>query len=395
MADRKTHQAALLNLQSRTARLAYVLEHFTSIRQKKPDGKTGRPWPGLQLLKDKDKEFIASRLTARDWSGKKAAASMFQMAEQTTRLLKMVDVSYDQYFQLGRVLLSAFCYAGIYSIERLDEGGDSPYYIVGADTSLPEESDPDRTRFEPFPPWTSNTDDFGNRLVKPSHPCPPEFEFEPKINDSMPWVQAVHKLENTPFRINKEMLDWILEIDKKKSTRVIHWEPLTYKRDAEKLEDRYKDQKLSAIEKRQAKDKKLRAEDRKANNKINKDNKKIKAKNRYRRKTGKEESPLLEYQRSKGLHTTREEDALLRAWKTDCKLLEKNRWRVINRRQRFDRELEWAKKLAAEDKPFYQRVSVWVTARQPQRPSSRWTKDRPCTNIQTGPVSGGGSLPIL
>ena len=38
---------------------------------------------------------------------------------------------------------------------------------------------------------------------------------------------------------------------------------------------------------------------------------------------------------------------------------------------------------------------LWVTARQPQRPSSRWTKDRPCTNIQTGPVSGGGSTPLL
>ena len=358
MADRKTHQAALLNLQSRTARLSYVLEHFTSIRQKKPDGKTGRPWPGLQLLEDKDKEFIASRLTARDWSGKKAAASMFQMAEQTTRLLKMVDVDYDQYFQLGRVLLSAFCYAGIYNIERLDEAGDSPYYIVGADKSLPEESDPDRTRVEPFPPWTSNTDDFGNRLVKPSHPCAPEFEHHPTIDKGLIWVRAVHKLENTPFRINKEMLDWIIEIDKKKSTRVIHWEPLTYKKDAEKLEKRYKDQKLSAIEKRQAKDKKLRAKDRKANNDINKENKKIKARNRYRRKRGREESPLLEYQRSKGLHTTREEDALLHAWKTDCKLLEKNRWRVINRRQRFDREVKWAKKLAAEDKPFYQRVSV-------------------------------------
>ena len=158
--------------------------------------------PDSSCLRNKDKEFIASRLTARDWSGKNAAASMFQMAEQTTRLLKMVDVSYDQYFQLGRVLLSAFCYAGIYSIERLDEAGDSPCYVVGADTSLPEESDPDRTRLEPFAPWTSNTDDFGNRLVKPSHPCQPEFEYHPTIDEGSPWVRAVHKLENTPLRIN-------------------------------------------------------------------------------------------------------------------------------------------------------------------------------------------------
>ena len=35
MADCKTHQAALLNLQSRTARLSYVLEHFSILRRKK------------------------------------------------------------------------------------------------------------------------------------------------------------------------------------------------------------------------------------------------------------------------------------------------------------------------------------------------------------------------
>ena len=173
MADRGVHLTALLELKSKTARLSYVLENFTSIRQKKPDGKTGRPWPGVILLEGFDKEFLASHLTARDYGGRKATSTLFQMAEKTTMLLKMVDVTHDQKFELGRYLLSAFVYAGIYNLERLDEAGDSPYYVVGADTSLPEESDPDRTRVEPFPPWTSNTDDFGNRLVKPSHPCPP------------------------------------------------------------------------------------------------------------------------------------------------------------------------------------------------------------------------------
>jgi putative transposase len=38
---------------------------------------------------------------------------------------------------------------------------------------------------------------------------------------------------------------------------------------------------------------------------------------------------------------------------------------------------------------------LWATAHQPQRPSSRWTKGRSCTNIQTGPVSGGGSRWVL
>jgi len=358
MADRKTHQAALLNLQSRTARLSYVLEHFSSIRSKQGSRGGGRPWPGLQLLADKDKEFIASRLTARDWSGKKATAGLFQMAEQTIRLLKMVDLTYEQRWQMGRVLLSAFCYAGIYSLERLDEAGDSPYYIVGADKSSPEDAPPDRTRFEPFPPWTRNTDDFGNRLVKPSHPCPPEFEHEPEIDDSAPWVRAIHKLENTPFRINKEMLDWVIEIDRKKSTRVIHKEPPTHRKDAEKMGKRWRSEKLGSIEKRQKQDEKLRKKDKKANDGINKENNRIKNKNRTRRQQGKEELPLKEYQRSKGLHTTREEDLLLYEWRKDWKLLEKNLKRYWSRRQQFERELEWAKKLAAEDKPFYQRVSV-------------------------------------
>jgi len=358
MADRKTHQAALLNLQSRTARLAYVLEHFASIRSKQGSRGGGRPWPGLQMLADKDKEFIASRLTARDWSGKKATAGLFQMAEQTVRLLKIVDLTYRQRWEMGRVLLSAFCYAGIYSLERLGEAGDSPYYIVGADKSSPEDAPPDRTRFEPFPPWTRNTDDFGNRLVKPSHPCPPEFEHEPEIDDSAPWVRAVHKLENTPFRINKEMLDWVIEIDRKKSTRIIHKEPPTHRKDAEKMGKRWRSEKLGSIEKRQTQDKKLRAKDKTANDRINKENNRIKNKNRTRRQQGKEELPLKEYQRSKGLHTTREEDLLLYKWRKDWKLLEKNLKRYWSRRQQFERELEWAKKLGAEDKPFYQRVSV-------------------------------------
>ena len=234
----------------------------------------------------------------------------------------------------------------------------TPYYVVGADKSLPEDAPPDRTRFEPFPPWTRNTDDFGNRLVKPSYPCPPEFEHEPEIDDSAPWVRAVHKLESTPFGINKEMLDWVIEIDRKKSTRVIHKEPPTHRKDAEKMGMRWRSEKLGSIEKRQKQDEKLRAKDKEVNDLIKKDNDRIKNKNRTRRKKGKEELPLKEYQRRKGLHTTWEEDLLLSAWEKDFKLIEKNWKRYASRRQQFERELERAKKLAAEDKPFYQRVSV-------------------------------------
>ena len=49
MADAQTHKDELEKRRSRTARLAYVLEYFFSIR--KPSGKRGggRPWPGLHL----------------------------------------------------------------------------------------------------------------------------------------------------------------------------------------------------------------------------------------------------------------------------------------------------------------------------------------------------------
>ena len=31
----------------------------------------------------------------------------------------------------------------------------------------------------------------------------------------------------------------------------------------------------------------------------------------------------------------------------------------------------------------------WAIALRLQKPSSRWTKDRSCTNIHTGPLKGG------
>ena len=359
MADRGVHLTALLELKSKTARLSYVLENFTSIRQKKPDGKTGRPWPGVILLEGFDKEFLASHLTARDYGGRKATSTLFQMAEKTTMLLKMVDVTHDQKFELGRYLLSAFVYAGIYNLERLDEAGDSPYYVVGTGEPLPEKSIPERTRCEPFPPWTTNKDDFGNRLVKPSHPCPPKFEVDPEIDSGAPWVRAVHKLESTPFRINKEMLDWAITLDKKVSTRLVHKEPSDYRKRAKALyEDEYKEKKIAYIEKRRKKDTELRKIDKKANNQIEKENKKIVGKNKTRRRKGEELLPYKPRQRSEGYHTTKEEDDLYNAYVQAGKLLEKHRSRVISRRDRFEREVEWATELAENDKPFYQRVSV-------------------------------------
>ncbi len=259
MADRGVHLTTLLKLKSKAQRLTYTLENFTNIRQKKPDGKTGRPWPGVKLLENVDKKKLAKHLITRSYAGRKATATLFRMAEETTLLFSMVDITHDQKFEMGRYLLSALVYAGIYNLERLDEAGDSPYYVVGAGKSLSEKTIPERTRFQPFPPWTSNKDEFGNRLVKPSHPCPPKFEVDPEIDPGVPWVRAVHKLESIPFRINTEMLNWAITLDKKVSTRLVHKEPRDYAKRARALyEDEYREKKIASIEKRRAKDTELR-----------------------------------------------------------------------------------------------------------------------------------------
>jgi len=359
MADRGIHLTALLKLKSKTQRLTYTLENFTNIRQKKPDGKTGRPWPGVKLLENVDKKKLAKHLITRSYAGRKATATLFRMAEETTLLFSMVDITHDQKFEMGRYLLSAFVYAGIYNLERLDEAGDSPYYVVGAGKSLSEKTIPERTRFQPFPPWTANKDDFGNRLVKPSHPCPPKFEVDPEIDPGAPWVRAVHKLESIPFRINTEMLNWAITLDKKVSTRLVHKEPRDYAKRAKALyEDEYKEKKIASIEKRRAKDTELRKIDKKANNKIEKENKKITGRNKTRRRKKEELLPYKPRQRSEGYHTTKEEDDVYNAYVQKGKLLEKHRMRVICRRERFEREVEWATELAESNIPFYQRVSV-------------------------------------
>lgn len=80
---------------------------------------------------------------------------------------------------------------------------------------------PDRSSFTPFPKWTKNTDEFGNKLVRPSYPCPSELEYTPNLEGTLPWLDAVHNLESIKWRINKDILEWAETLDKKASTRII------------------------------------------------------------------------------------------------------------------------------------------------------------------------------
>ena len=41
----------------------------------------------------------------------------------------------------------------------------------------------------------------------------------------MLFLEAVHKLERIPFRINEELLDIVIELDKNPDTRIIHSTP--------------------------------------------------------------------------------------------------------------------------------------------------------------------------
>ena len=129
MADSKTlqeHQEALLNLRSRSLRLAYTLQNITDIRKAQarvtdPDKRGGgKPFAGLKHLEGIDLEWLAINLSQNDYGGKKATSQAFKMADQVFILLKKVNVEYSDKWDLGRVLLSAFTLAGIYHLKKID-----------------------------------------------------------------------------------------------------------------------------------------------------------------------------------------------------------------------------------------------------------------------------------
>ena len=370
MAESKTlleHQAALLNLRSRGQRLQYSLNNFSDITKAYQRSLTdnpvrggGRTHAGLNYLQGKDVKKLSEALAKVSWGGRKATATAFRMAELAVRTLNLKRVSTEAKFDIGRFLLSAFVYAGTYRLEADDDAKDSPLYVVDQDSDDWTGTTPDRPSFRPFKKWDKNTDKDGNRLVKPSWPCPPDKEYKYKINPEDNWVKAVHALEKTAFRINKEVLEWAIELDKNVKTRIIHKEPPPdrYKTPRKELDKRRKQERIDKIGKIRKQDKTLRKKDRQANDEIKKENRKIRSRNRTKRKKGEPEEELIPYQRSKGYHTTEEQDRIYSAWWKDHNRLEHNRWRIISRRQRFEREIDWATELARKNKPFYQRVSV-------------------------------------
>jgi hypothetical protein len=200
----------LLEMRSPYGRVSHCLQHLSALRKKPNTRGGGKTWSGYAYIKDKDHDRIAIKLLETDWSGQYSGSALWVMATEIQDLLRIRDISFNDKWSMGRVLISALCYAGVYRQDqeaRGEEGGrQRPLFLVRTGEDLdPSKRPVKRTRHHPFPNWTGPTDDDGNRLVRPCKPCPPHLEFEPTIADQ-PWVQAVHRLENIPFRINKSLL---------------------------------------------------------------------------------------------------------------------------------------------------------------------------------------------
>ena len=327
MAESKTlqeHQEAILNLRSKSLRLSYVLENFTEIRKRHTNQMTGaittrgKPWPAYtKFLTDINHEELAIELCSENWAGKKCASQMMLMAGRALGWMRKTDYDFDDQWGLGRLLMSAFTYAGIYYLGKIDDYGKAPYYVLEVSQPLPEkQSKPNRTDFKPFPKWRSNIDQFGNTLVRPSYPCPPKYRFTPELTGNPTWLKAVHNLESVAFRINKEVLEWAS--DSKINRKLVPSDV-----DAKTKKE------FAEIEPQKKQIEKLKRE------KYDKNNKK---------------DPRHRFTKS-------EEKLWVNYWATKNRLTATYS-RIKTRRAQFERDLQTAQYLAEDGRPFYHRVSV-------------------------------------
>ena len=359
MADQissEEHQVALLNLRSRSARLTYALQNFKDIlkahrRKTNPNTRGGgNQFSGLKYLEGIDLEWLATHLAQNDYSGKKATSQIFRMAEQACHLLKRIDLDHSEKWHLGRALMSGFTLAGIYRIEQVDDNGDAPHYVIANDSSI--SSDPtERTREEPFPLWKSNWDEFGNRLVSPSYPCPTDLIYEPNFNADSVWLKAVHKLENTAFRINEEVLEWAE--NEKVNQKIVPPLPDNYDDDRANL-DKHK-KKIESLRKK-INVYKVTTDDEKKTYKatIYRDGKYVVSRSFKAKKAANEWAKNKKDQLNAKIPA--HEMQFWNKWHSDSHVLEKKRIRFESRRNQFESYLKEARRWVG--KRFYQRVSM-------------------------------------
>ena len=344
----RQHQTALLAQKGDLARVEYALEHFHDIRKAKaqqdalPEEKDVSripSWTGWKHLKScglVERTQIAAYLLGENWHGRKAVSSIFLMSDQVLNLLGIKQYAWNEKYGVGRILLSALTYSGVYYLHRDDYSMNKPYYIYASGKAqLKRETRPSiKTREEKFPPWTSNVDELGNKLVRPSHPCLPEKEYVPKFPKDriVPWLDAVHRLESVRFRINKQLLKWVEKTDKKISTRIISKHLPGKQKKLNALRAEAEGIGLKGLEKKFVKEKDW---------------------NEYKKKHNKLKG--VEWKYHKGFGNKPDVQVWDEYW-SQWTILHENIKRYEARRARFEDHLKEAN--LWKDKPFYQRVSV-------------------------------------
>ena len=167
--------------------LEKVVDLMTYWPSKKPHA--GHEWVSGQ------EEKAAQIILRRSWVDRKATASLFKMATEVSGALEK-ELTWEQQFDLGRLLLSCLTRTGIYYLEREKKGKlRSPYIIRSTEETAQEIRNPHKTKSSPFPEWTRNFDSEGNRLIKACKPQAPEDEhkpFFPPPDEPLPYLMAVH-----------------------------------------------------------------------------------------------------------------------------------------------------------------------------------------------------------
>ena len=331
--------------------LAYVLKNFTNYRKGTVGEESvgrGGTWAGVKFLKDKDHQRIAQRLLSRNWHGKKCASSMMTMAREIEYLL-VLTLSWKDRVELGRVLISSLTYAEIYYAERDNTPNEKerPYRLYKTGQEVEESIEYTwRTSTDPFPRWTKPYDVVGNNLLRPSHPCPPQLEPDPYIlppsdNRKIPWIEAVHKLESVPYRINKELLEVALELDEDESTRLYPFEWDEYEDRRKACDEQYIHDNIEELLKKKLK------------YKVDENGELILD------KKGKKQ-PFTKADKIKDKHLanfTPEEIEKWNAYWHEHYLIEQTKQRIEQRRAQYERDRDEATQLKDWER-FYQRVSV-------------------------------------
>ncbi len=287
------------------------IEKIVDLMKKWP---SKRPHEGLVFVKGHEEE-AAKIILRRSWVDRKATASLFKMATEVSGALEK-KLSWEEQFDLGRLLLSCLTRTGIYYLEREKKRKlRSPYIIRSTEETAQKIRKPHKTKSSPFPEWTRNFDSEGNRLIKACKPQAPEDEhkpFFPPTDGTLPYLMAVHKLEGIGFRINAEMLQLIEKLDNNPDTQII---PETLKNYEERVEVLDAEHKAKGLE-------------------------------------------VADQKYNEGTERGEDEERERKSWWKRRTLLDEERKACEDRRKHFDDEMDEAKRLLATGKPFHQRIKM-------------------------------------